>query len=197
MAPSAVGLLFAAACQAAQPAVVTPPPFTPAAARTQASATQTGAVAVAVPVGSPTATPPLVGDYRTLVRSRVEVVQQSLGKLEQHLGLVQQSPVRMSENDWRAQMQLILDESASANEGLKVLGARGGADAALYAEVSKVVTDVDFVVGEYRMAFDFDPDGTHLLRAGRAEKSTADEVESIRLELQRQVGFGASPTPAR
>jgi hypothetical protein len=148
-------------------------------------------------VSSPTATPALVGDYPTLVRQRVEVVQQSLGKLEQHLGLVQQSPIRMTQNDWRAQMQLILDDIANANEGLKVLGARSGQNAALYAEVSKVVTDVDFVVSEYRMAFDFDPDGTHFLRAGRAEKSAADEVESIRFELQRQNGVAALPTPTR
>jgi hypothetical protein len=189
-------VLTLAGCQAAPPAVVTPPPFTPATPRPTAPAAETRQLGQAVPVASPTATPILVGDYAALVRPRLDQVQQALGKLEQHLTLLQQAPIRMTQDDWRSQMQSILDDLANANSSLKALGARGGSDAALYAETSKMAADVDFVVDEYRLAFDFDPDGSHFLRATRAEKSMADEVESIRSGLQRHIGVAPTLTPA-
>jgi hypothetical protein len=47
------------------------------------------------------------------------------------------------------------------------------------------------------MALDFDPDGTHFTRAGRAEKMAADEVESIQSDLRRSAALTLTPRPAR
>jgi hypothetical protein len=183
-----------AGCEASPPALVTPIPSTPRAFATL-SADRT--VSVAVAVGSATPTPQLVGDYPSLVRPRLDRVQQGLGRLEQQLNILRTSPIRMAEVDWRNQTQALLDDLASGNADLRALGARSGPDAALYAEVMKVTGDLDFVVSEYRLAFDFDADGTHFTRAGRAEKMTADEVESILSDLRRSAALTLTPRPAR
>jgi hypothetical protein len=183
-------------CQPTTPAVITPPPVTPSAtAPTLPASARTLAVAVAV--GSPTPTVVVASDYPTLVRPRIERIQKGLTSLEQQLGLLVQSPVRMAQDDWRAQTASMLDELAAASQDLRALGARSGADAARFAEVDKLLTDLDFVVDEYRMAFDFDPDGTHLVRAGRAERTTAAEVASIISELRSPIGVAPTLTPAR
>jgi hypothetical protein len=174
--------------------MITPIPSAP---RTLGVPAPERTVALAVAIGTATATPALVGDYPTLVRPRVERVQQGLGRLDQQLGVLRTAPVRMAEADWRAQTHSILDELAAANADLRALGARVGADGALGAEVQKLVGDVEFVVDEYRLAIDFDPDATHWARAGRAEKSTADEVESILAEFRRPIGRLPTPTPNR
>ncbi len=148
-------------------------------------------------VGSTTPTPQLVGDYPTLVRPRLDRVQQGLGHLEQQLNILTTNPMRMAEADWRSQMQSLLEDLANANTDLRALGARSGPDAALFAQVMKLNADLDFVVSEYRMALDFDADGTHFTRAGRAEKMTADEVESILSDLRRSVALTLTPRPAR
>ena len=145
-------------------------------------------------VGSTTPTPQLVGDYPTLVRPRLDRVQQGLGHLEQQLNILTTSPMRMAEADWRSQMQSLLEDLANANTDLRALGARSGPDAALFAQVMKLNADL---VSEYRMALDFDADGTHFTRAGRAEKMTADEVESILSDLRRSVALTLTPRPAR
>jgi hypothetical protein len=150
-----------------------------------------------VAVGSATPTPQLVGDYPGLVRPRLDRVQQGLGRLEQQLNILSTNPIRMAEADWRSQTQSLLEDLASANTDLRILGARSGPDAALYAEVSKLNGDLDFVVSEYRMALDFDADGTHFIRAGRAEKMAADEVESILSDLRRSAALTLTPRPAR
>jgi hypothetical protein len=187
-------VLVLVGCQAPPPAVITPIPSTP---RTFATPTEQRAVSVAVAAASPTATAALVGDYPSLVRPRVERVEQGLGRIDQQLAIVQQSPVRMAAEDWRNQTQGVLEDLAAAASDLRALGARGGSEAALYAEVFKLLTDLDFVVSEYRMALDFDPDGSHFIRAGRAAKTTGDEVESILLGLRRPIGPALTPTPAR
>jgi hypothetical protein len=183
-------------CAAPPPAFVTPIPSTPRTIATL-SADRTVSVAVAVAVGSATPTPQPVGDYPTLVRPRLDRVQQGLGRLDQQLNILRTDPMRMAEQDWRTQTQGLLEDLASANTELRALGARSGPDAALYAEVHKLNDDLDFVVSEYRMAFDFDPDATHFMRAGRAEKSTADEVESILSDLRRSAALTLTPRPAR
>jgi hypothetical protein len=181
------------ACQAPQAAVA--PTDTVAVRATVATPTVGRALAVAVAVGSPTPTAVLVGDYPTLVRQRVERIQQGLNKFEQQLGEAQKAPMRMADDDWRAQTGSLLDELAAASADLRALGARSGAQASLYADVQKLQDSLDFVVSEYRMAFDFDPDASHFLRAGRAEKTTADEVESLLSDLRRP-SPGPAPTPS-
>jgi hypothetical protein len=181
-------------CDAPPPAFVTPIPSTP---RTIATSSADRTVSVAVAVGSATPTPQLVGDYPTLVRPRLDRVQQGLGSLEQQINILRTNPIRMAQEDWRNQAQSMLDDLASANTDLRTLGARSGPDAALFAEVKKLNDDLDFVVSEYRMALDFDADGTHFVRAGRAEKMTADEVESILSDLRRSVALTLTPRPAR
>jgi hypothetical protein len=181
-------------CEAPPPAFVTPIPSTP---RTIATLSADRTVSVAVSVGSATPTPQLVGDYPTLVRPRLNRVQEGLGRLEQQLNILRTSPIRMAEPDWRTQTQGLLEELAAANTDLRALGARSGPDAALYTDVHKLNGDLDFVVSEYRMALDFDPDATHFIRAGRAEKSTADEVESILSDLRRSAALTLTPRPAR
>jgi hypothetical protein len=188
--------LFVVGCDAGPPPVITPLPSTPRTIATL-SADRTVSVGVAVAVGSVTPTPQLVGDYPTLVRPRLDQVQQVLGRLDQQLNILRTNPIRMAEPDWRRQTQGILGDLAAANADLRALGARSGADAALYAEVLKVNGDLDFVVSEYRMAFDFDPDATHFTRAGRAQKSTADEVESIQSDLRRSMLLTLTPRPVR
>src|SRR5438132_4717531 len=86
------------------------------------TATAGRALAVAVPVGSPTPTPALVGDYPTLVQQRVERVQQGLGRLEQQLAVLQTAPMRMADDDWRTQLQAILDDLAASSADLRSLG---------------------------------------------------------------------------
>src|SRR5712691_12833537 len=181
-------------CAAPPPAFVTPIPSTPRSIPTL-SADRT--VSVAVAAGSATPTPQLVGDYPTLVRPRLDRVQQGLGRLEQQLNILNTNPMRMAEADWRSQMQSLLEDLASANTDLRTLGARSGPDAPLYTEVKKLNGDLDFVVSEYRMALDFDADGTHFIRAGRAEKMAADEVESILSDLRRSAALTLTPRPAR
>jgi len=151
---------------------------------------------VAVAVGPPTPTPVLVGDYPTLVRPRLEHIQQALVQLEQQLAVLKTAPVRMAEEDWRNQMQSILDDLALSEADLRALGGRVSAPPALGAEIDKFVGDLDFVVSEWRMALDYDPDSTHFTRAGRAEKMTADEVDAILSELRRPIGPVATPTRA-
>jgi hypothetical protein len=141
--------------------------------------------------------PVLVGDYPTLVGQRLERIQQGLMRFEQQLAVLKTAPLRMADDDWRAQTHSLLDDLAASSADLRGLGARSGADAALYAEVLKLLDNLDFVVSEYRMAFDFDPDATHFIRAGRAEKTTADEVESLLSDLRRPIGPAPTPSFAR
>ena len=55
-------------CEVAPPPTITPPPSTP---RSIPTLEGTRPLAVAVPVGTPTPTVPIVGDYSTLVRDRL------------------------------------------------------------------------------------------------------------------------------
>ena len=190
-----VSAVLLSACVGGPPPVVTPIPQ-PAALGSTLRPTQTTAgerpLPVAVAVGTPTATPLLSGDYATLVRPRLEHVQQTLAQLDQHIAILRTAPVRLAESDWRAEAQARVEAIGGANTDLRALGARTGADAALSAEVLKLVGELDFVVDEYHQAFDFDPDGTHFTRAGRAERSTADDVDSLLTQLRRR--SGTAPT---
>ena len=174
------------------------PPTVATTERPNATATpDSRPLAVAVPVASPSATPALVGDYATLVRPRLEHVQQGLAQIEQQLAVLQKAPLLMAQEDWRNQMFGILDELALGEADIRSLSTRVSASPALNVEITKFVGDLDFVVSEWRMALDYDPDATHFVRAGRAEKMTADEVESILSELRRPIGPASTPTPAR
>jgi hypothetical protein len=179
-------------CEAPLPAFVTPIPSTP---RSIATLSADRTVSVAVAVGSATPTPQLVGDYPTLVHPRLDRVQQGLSRIEQQLNILKTNPIRMAEADWRNQLQSLLEDLASANADLRSLGARSGPDASLYADVMKLNGELDFVVSEYRMALDFDADGTHFIRAGRAEKMAADEVESMLFGLRRTAALTLTPRP--
>src|ERR1700730_7443611 len=90
--------LIASGCSSAP---VPGPTLVPTVARANATATLERPLGVAVAVGAPTATPALVGDYATLVRPRLEHVQQSFTQLEQQLAVLQKAPLRMAEQDWR------------------------------------------------------------------------------------------------
>jgi hypothetical protein len=152
---------------------------------------------LAVAVGSPTATPVLVGDYATLVRPRLEHIQQGFMQLKQQLAVLQKEPMRMAQEDWRSQMLGILDDLALSEADLRTLGSRVTAPALLNTEMVKFLDDLDFVVSEWRMALDYDPDASHFIRAGRAEASTADEVESILSEVRPPIPPVRTPTPVR
>lgn len=152
---------------------------TPAATVAATATPDARPLAIAVPVASPSATPALVGDYASLVRPRLEHVQQDLKQIEQHLAELQKAPLLMAQDDWRNQMFGTLDDLSVSEADLRSLGSR----VPLKEEAVKLVGDLDFVVGEWRMALDYDPDATHFIRAGRAEKMTADEVAAILSEL--------------
>lgn len=179
-------------CDAVPPPTITPPPSTP---RSIPTLTGTRPVAVAVPLGTPTPTAPIVGDYSTLVRDRLIGIESALKGLDAQFTALKASPIRITQTDWRDDTLARLDDVAAATEALRALGARSGSDGFLYSEVSKVVSDLDFVVSEYRMAFDFDPDGSHFARAGRAEQMTSDEVASMLLGLRRGIGPAPTVTP--
>jgi hypothetical protein len=184
-----VGAMGGYGCEVLPPPVTTPPPVaTSLPGATVATARPLG---VAVAPGTPTPTPVLVGDYATLVRPRLEGVQQGLKQLDQQLAVLVKAPMRMAEDDWRNQTQAVLDDLAAGSLDLRALGPRAGNQTALHTDVMKLLDDLDFVVSEYRMALDYDPDSTHFVRAGRARATTEDEVESILSDLRRPV----LPTP--
>jgi hypothetical protein len=191
-----VSALVAVACQAAPPAVSTPPTVT--AAQATPLATQARPLGLAVAAGSPTPTPVLVGDYATLVRPRLEGVQQGLMQLDQQLAVLLKLPMRMADDDWRAQTLNVLDDLAARSGDLRTLGRRAGAnDTALSSRVMKLLDNIDFVVSEYRMALDYDPDGSHFARAGHARLSTEDDVASALQDLRGPVRPAPSPSFGR
>jgi hypothetical protein len=152
-------------------------------------------VAVAAPAA--TATAVLVGDYASLALPRLEVLQRNVQRLEQQLVVLQNVPLRMGEDDWRNQTLSILDDLFATTADVRSLGTRVGSQADLNAEVLKLADDLDFVADEYRMALDYDPDSSHFIRAGRAEKTTAAELDSVLADVQRSLrGLPPTATPA-
>jgi hypothetical protein len=180
---------------AAPPAVSTPPPVTDA--QPTAAPTPVRPLGLAVAAGTPTATPILVGDYATLVRPRLELVQQVLTRLDQQLAVLLKTPMRMADDDWRSQTQSILDDLAAGSGDLRALGPHVGTQTALNSQVMKLLDSLDFVASEYRMALDYDPDGTHFIRAGRARLTTEDGVASLLSDLRRPVLPAPSPSYGR
>jgi hypothetical protein len=172
-------MLTAAACQAPPPPMVTPPPtavVTPVATLRP--------LGVAVPVGSPTPTPQLLGDYASVMRPRLQTIQLQFSRLEQQLSVAQKTPLRMAQDDWRNETGNILQDMLAASADARSVGTRLGAQTPLNADVLKLTDDVDFVANEFRMAFDYDPDATHFMRAGRAEKTTRAELDSLVTSLR-------------
>jgi hypothetical protein len=164
------------------------PPVSTVAAPPVAAPGPTRTIAVAVAARSPTPTLALVGDYATLLQPRLEALRQGFRGLEQQLSVLQTAPTRMAEDDWRTQFQNTLDDLSATSADLRSLGTRvASSQVGLNAEVLKLADDADFVASEYRMALDYDPDSTHFIRAGRAEKTTAQELDSI-LSTVRQGG---------
>jgi hypothetical protein len=164
----------------------TPPPsIEPTAPSTALTPTPapTRPLGVAVPVGSPTPTPQLLGDYATLVRPQLDTVHQDLTRLEQQLGVLRTAPMRMAEDDWRSQLQSILQDLLVTSADIRTLGTRVSVPSRLSSEMMKLTDDLDFVANEYRMALDYDPDASHFIRAGRAEKTTAAELDSVLTDL--------------
>jgi len=182
----------AAPTSVATPAATQRIAATPAAAVAAVTPTRPIGVAVAAPPPTPTAA--LVGDYASLALARLEVVQRNVQRLEQQLAVLQNAPLRMAEDAWRTQTLSILDDLLAASADVRSLGARAGSRADLNAEVLKLADDVDFVADEYRMALDYDPDSSHFIRAGRAEKAAAAELDSVLADVQR--GLGAVPPTA-
>ena len=181
----ALGGIFLGGCEApASPASSAANTATPTLVATPAA---TRAVAVAVAASSPTPTAVLVGDYPSLALPRLEILQQDARRLEQQLAILQKAPLRMAEDDWRNQTRAILDDLTAASADLRSLGTRVGARTDLNAEVLKLADDVDFVASEYAMALDFDPDSSHFLRASRAEKTTADELDAVLADVRRML----------
>ena len=174
-----------------QTVVTTPQP------KAVSTPTPTRAVGVAVAARTPTPTAVLVGDYASLALPRLEVIQRNVRRLEQQLAVLQNAPLRMAEDDWRNQMLSIVDDLLTATADVRSLGTRVGARADLNAKVVKLADDLDFVANEYRMALDFDPDSSHFIRAGRAEKTAAAELDSVLAEVQRSLrAVSATATPA-
>ena len=175
-------MIVLVACEApVQTVLGTPEPKavpTPAATR---------AIAVAVAASSPTPAAALAGDYASLALPRLEALQQDVRRLDQQLAVLQTAPLRMAEDDWRNQTRDILDDLTAASGDLRSLGTRVGARSGLTARVLKLADDVDLVASEYGMALDFDPDSSHFLRAGRAEKTTADELDAVLADVRRML----------
>src|SRR5581483_3731129 len=109
----------------------------------------------------------------------LSAIESALAALDAQFALLKQSPFRMTQEDWRNDTLARVDDVGAANEALRALGARSGSDAALYSQVAKLISDLDFVVSEYHMAFDFDADGSHITRASRAEAMASEEVQSM------------------
>lgn len=179
-------------CDVAPPAVVTPPPSTPRVIPTLAARSSP---AIAAPVTTATPTPVIAGDYGALVRDRLMSIDSRLAALDRQFAEVRASPFRMTQDDWRTATLERVEELGVAANALRALGARSGPEAMLYGEVSKLLMDLDFVVSEYRMAFDFDPDGNHFVRAGRAERMASDEVQSILRDLRVRTAPTFTPAP--
>jgi len=152
---------------AARPATVTPLPTRP--------------LGIAIPVGSPTPTPELSGDYASNMRPRLQAIQLQFSKLEQQLALAQKTPLLMAQDGWRNATGTILQDMLAASADARSVAARIGPP---HDDVTKLLDDVDFVANEFRMAFDYDPDATHFIRAARAEKSTRAELDSILTSLR-------------
>ena len=138
-------------------------------------------ISVAVRVGSPTPTPQIVGDYATEMRPKLQGIQHVFGQLEQQLASAEKTPLLMAEDDWRNQTDTILETMLADSADARTLDTRLGAPD---ASITKLLDDVDFVGNEFHMAFSYDPDATHFMRAGRAERTTRDELDSILTTLR-------------
>jgi hypothetical protein len=165
------------ACDASPPPIVTPPPTS------VSTPLPTRPLGVAVPVGSATPTPQLVGDYASVMRPRLLTIQQDFSHLEQQLAIAQKTPLLMVQDDWRNQTGGVLQDLLAASADLRSVATRLGSRTN-HADVLKLADDVDFVANEFRMAFDYDPDANHFIRAGRAEKTTRAELDSILTSLR-------------
>lgn len=174
-----VVLASATSCGAPPPAAVTLAP----AQSVVASAVPTRALAVAVPVGSPTPTAGVTSDYVSLMRPQLSSIKADFDRLERLLATAQNSPMVMAQDNWRNQMQSALEDLLVSSSALRSETARSTAPNALRQDILKLCDDVDFVANEFRMALDYDPDATHMLRAARAEKSTSAEIDSVLKEL--------------
>src|SRR5579859_3768450 len=173
----AVSTVLVAACEAPPAGVVTMPPVnapTPAPTRP---------LGVAVAVGSPTPTAEVVGDYATLMRPRLQTLHDDFGHLQSQLAEAEKTPMRMAEDDWRNQTQGVLEDMLTSSADIRATSMRATTQSPLRSEVLKLADDVDFVANEFRMALDYDPDATHFMRAGRAEKTTSAELDSILREM--------------
>jgi len=140
-------------------------------------------LAVAVPVGSPTATPALVGDFSTLMRPRLAALRGDFMRIEQQLAVAQQAPLRMADDDWRNQMASILEAILTDSAAVRTLTTRLTPPAPIGPAATKLADDADFVANEFRMALDYDPDGTHFIRAARAERTTLQELDDLASQL--------------
>jgi hypothetical protein len=118
------------------------------------------------------------------VRPRLAALKDGFTQLDQQLAVAQKAPIRMAEDDWRTQTQSILQDLLAASGAIRTVNPGVGTRSGLLPEVLKLADDVDFVANEFRMALDYDPDATHLIRAGRAEQTTIAELNSILSELR-------------
>jgi hypothetical protein len=143
----------------------------------------TGALAVAVPVGSPTPTAGVTSDYASVMRPPLNSIAGALTRLEAQLAAAQKTPMLMAQDDWRNQTQSVLQDLLASSSALRTATSRSTPPTALRQDALKLCDDVDFVANEFRMALDYDPDATHMIRAARAEKSTSTEVKSVLKEL--------------
>ena len=157
-----MGIVLASAisCGAPPPAAVTPAPTQ----SVVASAVPTRALAVAVPVGSPTPTAGVTSDYVSLMRPPLSSIKADFNNLERLLAGAQNTPMVMAQDDWRNQMQSALEDLLVSSSALRTETARSTAPNALRQDMLKLCDDVDFVANEFRMALDYDPDATHMLR---------------------------------
>ncbi len=173
---------LAVACGAPPPDVVSPPAAQ--AQPTLAPPVPTRPLAVAVPVGSPTPTPAVTSDYVSVMRPPVTAIKDGFTHLEAQLAAAQNTPMLMAQDDWRNQMQSVLQDLLVSSSQLRTATSRSTPPTALRQDVTKLSDDVDFVANEFRMALDYDPDSMHLVRAARAEKSTRTEIDAVLDELR-------------
>ena len=110
------------------------------------------------------------------MRPRLQAIELQFSKLEQQLALAQKTPLLMAQSDWRTATGTILQDMLGASADARNVAIRVGPP---HDDVMKLLDDVDFVANEFRMAFDYDPDATHFIRATRAEKTTRAELDSI------------------
>jgi hypothetical protein len=104
--------------------------------------------------------------------------------LDQQLAVARQAPMRMADDDWRDLTGAVLDAILADSSAIRAVTTRAAPRAPDGPASIKLADDADFTANEFRMALDYDPDGTHFIRAGRAERMAVQELDGLSNQLR-------------